>query len=74
MTWIKNKRSTYPNSIEDISTREAILKLKYLTPDTFKIKGIEYYRAVIEYGITDYDDFIKWQQDQPENRIIDWIP
>ena len=36
--------------------------------------GIEYYRAVIEYGITDYDDFIKWQQDQPKNRIIDWIP
>lgn len=55
-------------------TKDAILKLKYLTPDSFQIMGIEYYQAVIGYGITDYDDFIKWKQEQPDNRIIDWIP
>ncbi|WP_165025935.1 phosphoglycerate mutase family protein [Dysgonomonas sp. ZJ279] len=55
-------------------TKETILKLKYLTPDTTKIMGIEYYQAVIGYGITDYDNFIKWKQEQPDNRIIDWIP
>lgn len=31
-------------------TRQAILKLKYETPDTAKIMGVEYYQAVIQDG------------------------
>jgi len=34
--------------------RETILKLKYETPDTEEIMGIEYYQAVIQDGIHDY--------------------
>ena len=32
-------------------TRDAILRLKYETPDTEKIMGIEYYQAVIDGGV-----------------------
>ena len=35
-------------------TRQAILKLKYETPDTAKIMGVEYYQAVIQYGVRTY--------------------
>lgn len=54
--------------------KETILRLKYMTADNLKIMGIEYYRAVIEYGITNYDDFIRWIEQQPNNIIIEWVP
>ncbi len=55
-------------------TRNTILQLKYETPDTEKIMGIEYYQAVIQDGIRTYADFIKWRENHPTNRIIEWIP
>ena len=55
-------------------TRNTILQLKYETPDTEKIMGIEYYQAVIQDGIRTYADFMKWREDHPTNRIIEWIP
>ncbi|MBK5721547.1 phosphoglycerate mutase family protein, partial [Dysgonomonas sp. Marseille-P4677] len=55
-------------------TKETILKLKYQTPDTLKIMGIEYYQAVIEYKIRSYDEFIEWRNRQNNDRIIEWMP
>ena len=37
-------------------TRQAILKLKYETPDTAKIMGVEYYQAVIQDGVRTYGE------------------
>ena len=37
--------------------RLAILKLKYETPDTEKIMGVEYYQAVIQDGVRSYPEF-----------------
>lgn len=52
--------------------RKTILKLKFETPDNLKIGGIEYYKAVIQDGITTFDDFIKWRAKQNFNGIIEW--
>lgn len=41
--------------------RQTIIRLKFETPDNFKIAGIEYYKAVIQDGITNFDDFMKWR-------------
>jgi len=53
-----------------------ILTLKYKTPDTEKIMGVEYYRAVIEGGVSDYNGFMEWRRKNPnpQKGIIHWIP
>ena len=55
-------------------TRQAILQLKYDTPDDVKIPGVEYYMAVIRDGIRNYADFIGWRKNNPQTGIIHWIP
>ena len=40
--------------------RETILRLKYETPETEKIIGVEYYQAVIRDGVRDYSGFKEW--------------
>lgn len=55
-------------------TRLTILTLKNDTPEEHKIMGVEYYKAVIQDGIKTYDDLLEWKKDQPNNRIINWIP
>lgn len=55
-------------------TRQAILKLKYETPDTEKIIGVEYYQAVIRDGIRNYADFMEWRKDHPVTGILEWMP
>ena len=50
--------------------RNTILKLKYETPDDIKIMGIEYYKAVLKYNITTFEEFIKWRNEQLFNGII----
>lgn len=52
--------------------RNIILKLKYETPDNIKIMGIEYYKAVLKYNITTFDEFIKWRDKQSFNGIINF--
>lgn len=52
--------------------RQTVLKLKFETPDDLKIGGIEYYKAVIQDGITDFDAFLKWRSKQNFNGIIEW--
>lgn len=55
-------------------TRQTILKLKYLTPETEHIKGIEYYQAVLRDGITDFNEFMKWRKANPVSGIVEWMP
>lgn len=45
--------------------RLAILKLKYETPDTEKIMGVEYYQAVIQDGVRSYPEFEEWRRLHP---------
>lgn len=54
--------------------RHTILKLKYDTPDSEKIMGVEYYQAVIRDGVSTYSDFEKWRNDNPVNGIVEWMP
>ena len=52
--------------------KKTILQLKFETPDTLKIAGIEYYKAVIQDGITNFDDFLKWLSEHHFEGIIEW--
>lgn len=52
--------------------RQTIIRLKFETPDNFKIAGIEYYKAVIQDGITNFDDFMKWRKSHNFEGIIKW--
>ena len=55
-------------------TREAILRLKYETPDEEKIPGIAYYRAVLADGVRSYAEFAAWLREHPVEGIIEWMP
>ena len=49
-------------------TRQAILKLKYETPDTAKIMGVEYYQAVIQDGVRTYAELEDWKKTTSSHR------
>ncbi len=55
-------------------TRQAILRLKYETPETEKIMGVEYYLAVIRDGVRTYREFMRWRTEHPACGIIEWMP
>ncbi len=55
-------------------TRQAILQLKYDTPDTEKIPGIAYYQAVIRDGVRDYTTFTGWLKEHPVEGVVEWMP
>lgn len=55
-------------------TRQAILRLKYETPETEKIMGILYYRAVLEGGVRTYEEFTQWMENNPTDGVIEWMP
>lgn len=55
-------------------TREAILTLKYETPDDEKIMGVEYYQAVLRDGVRTYADFTAWRKKHPVTGVVEWIP
>lgn len=54
--------------------RLAILKLKYETPDTEKIMGVEYYQAVIQDGVRSYPEFGEWRRLHPAVGVVEWMP
>ena len=54
--------------------RLAILKLKYETPDTEKIMGVEYYQAVIQDGVRSYPEFEEWRRLLPVVGVVEWMP
>lgn len=78
------KGSTYDGYFERVAeriaatltdqTREAILRLKYETPDTEKIMGIVYYLAVLRDGVRTYAEFTQWRQEHATDGIIEWMP
>ena len=53
--------------------RLAILKLKYETPDTEKIMGVEYYQAVIQDGVRSYPEFEEWRRLHPAVGVVEWM-
>jgi len=54
--------------------RETVLKLKYETPADTKIQGTEYYIAVMDHGITEYADLVKWRENYTPAESYGWIP
>ena len=54
--------------------RDVILKLKYDTPETEKIIGVEYYQAVIQGGVRNYTEFEEWRKRHPVTGIVEWMP
>lgn len=54
--------------------REAILRLKYETPEEEKIIGVEYYRAVIEGGVRSYAELEEWRRRHPVTGVVEWMP
>lgn len=55
-------------------TRESILRLKYETPDSENIIGIEYYQAVIRDGVRSYPEFEEWRKRHPMTGVVEWMP
>lgn len=55
-------------------TRHTILQLKYETPESEKIMGIEYYQAVLRDGMKNYVEFETWRRQHPITGIITWMP
>lgn len=55
-------------------TREAVLRLKYETPDDTQIAGIEYCRAVIEGGVRSYGELLEWLKRNSVQGIEEWMP
>lgn len=55
-------------------TRLSILTLKYETPETEKIIGIEYYQAVLQDGVRSYAEFAEWRKQHPVEGIVEWMP
>lgn len=55
-------------------TREAILRLKYETPDAEKIMGVEYYQAVLRDGVRSYAELEEWRKQHPVAGVVEWMP
>lgn len=55
-------------------TRRLILRLKYETPETEKIMGVEYYQAVLQYGVRNYAEFEQWRKSHPVTGVVEWMP
>lgn len=55
-------------------TKRIILNLKYETPETEKIMGVEYYQAVLRDGIKTYPEFEQWRKSHPVTGILEWMP
>lgn len=78
------KGSTYEGYFEHIAeriravltpeTRRLILQLKYLTPPTEHIMGIEYYQAVLQDGVRTWEEFAQWRSTHPMTGINSWCP
>ena len=55
-------------------TRDAILRLKYETPEDAHIPGIRYYMAVLRDGVRTREEFEAWLAATPAEGIIEWMP
>lgn len=78
------KGSTYDGYFEKVArrisevltdeTRQAILRLKYETPDTEKIMGVIYYRAVLSGGVRTYAELTEWMENNQTDGVLEWMP
>lgn len=55
-------------------TKNIILEIKYKLGAGSSVPGIQIYQAVLDCGIKNYTDFIKWQKDNSSEKILEWIP
>lgn len=78
------KGSAYDGYMEKVTSRiielltpeirDAVLQIKYDIPETEKVMGIEIYRAVLEAGIRDYNQFQEWRKKNPVIGVLKWMP
>lgn len=52
-------------------TKEAILRIKYDTPEEVKILGAEIYHAVLFYGVKDYKEFSEWKKNNRNINLLE---
>lgn len=52
----------------------AVLRLKYETPESEKIPGVEYYHAVQEGGVRTFAQFTEFRRLHPLPTLLDWMP
>lgn len=55
-------------------TKSAIMRIKYDTPESEKIMGIEYYVAVLRDGVRSWPEFELWRANNPPAGIVLWVP
>jgi hypothetical protein len=55
-------------------TKNIILEIKYKLGTKSNVPGIQIYQAVLDCGIKNYTDFIKWQNNNSSKEIVEWIP
>lgn len=55
-------------------TRDAILRLKYETPEADKIMGAQYYAAVLSAGVRTYGELRSWMNEHANDDLIHWLP
>jgi len=78
------KDSQYDGYFEEMAERikarltpelkEAILKMKYETPDDEEIHGVEYYEAAIADGIRNLNDLREWIKAHRSKPFCYWMP
>lgn len=54
--------------------KETILRLKFETPDTEEIHGVEYYEAVIVDGVTTLEQLRDWLPRRRAKKFYYWMP
>ena len=54
--------------------RQAVLRLKFETPDHEKISGVEIYRAVVQGGVRTRTELERWRAEHPLTGISEWMP
>ena len=54
--------------------RQAVLRLKFETPDHEKVSGVEIYRAVVQGGVRTRAELERWRAEHPLTGISEWTP
>lgn len=55
-------------------TKQAILQIKYKLGEKSDVPGIQICHAVLEHGIRNCTDFIRWERENPLNNVLEWMP
>lgn len=62
------------NELLTAEQRDAILRLKYETPENEEIYGVEYYQAVMDDGVRTVEEMREWVKMHRNPDGIYWIP